>query len=160
MNIIHRILNVLTAKRHANEASRLKISNLSRQTELASHAEVAGSGAARNKGLLGRTSLPPGTGLWIVPCESVHTFFMKFPIDLVYIDRKKKVKKVRSNVPPWRLSACLSAHSIIELPAGTVHSTQTAPGDLLEFAPADPQGGLSGGPPGNPEAGPPEAPQR
>jgi uncharacterized protein len=139
MNIIHRILNVLTAKRHAKENSRLKISNLSRRTELASHAEVAGSGAARNKGLLGRTSLPPGTGLWIVPCESVHTFFMKFPIDLVYIDRKKRVKKVRSNVPPWRLSACLSAHSIIELPAGTVHGSQTAPGDMLEFTPTDPE---------------------
>lgn len=115
----------------------IMILNVTRQTELASCAEVADHGAARNKGLLGRTSLPPGEGLWIVPCESVHTFFMKFPIDLVYIDRNKKVKKVRSNVPPWRLSACLSAHSIIELPAGTILRTQTVSGDTLEFSPAD-----------------------
>ena len=118
--------------------SRLRIINLTRQTELATAADVAGHSAARNKGLLGRTGLPEGGGLWIVPCESVHTFFMKFPIDLVYIDRKKIVKKVRSNVGPWKLSACLFAHSIIELPAGTVDSTNTKPGDQLEFSTADP----------------------
>ncbi|MGA2220107.1 MAG: DUF192 domain-containing protein, partial [Terracidiphilus sp.] len=75
--------------------------------------EVADTGAKRSKGLLGRKGLAPGEGLWIVPCESVHTIGMQFPIDLVYIDRKKRVKKIRSAVPPWRLSACLSAHSII-----------------------------------------------
>lgn len=111
----------------------IRISNLTRQTELASIAEVADRGSARNKGLLGRTSLAPGSGLWIVPCESVHTFFMKFPIDLVYIDREKRVKKVRRNVGPWRLSACLSAHSIIELPIGVIESSQTMPGDQLEL---------------------------
>ena len=74
--------------------------------------------------------------MWIVPCEAVHTFGMQFPIDLVYLDRKHRVRKVRSSVPPWRLSACLVAHSIIELPAGTVLQTQTEPGDQLEFSPA------------------------
>lgn len=117
--------------------SRLRISNLTRQTQLAACAEVADHAAARNKGLLGRAGLPPGGGMWIVPCGSVHTFFMKFPIDLVYIDRNKKVKKVRSNVGAWRLSACLSAHSIVELPAGVVRDTQTARGDQLEFSPWD-----------------------
>jgi hypothetical protein len=121
---------------HSQDAARLKISNLTRQTELAAKAETAGTAKTRNKGLLGRAGLLPGEALWIAPCESVHTFFMKFPIDLVYIDRQKKVKKVRSNVGPWRLSACLSAHSIIELPAGVVQATRTAPGDQLEFSPA------------------------
>jgi hypothetical protein len=116
---------------------RTKIQNLTRQTVLASRAEVAGHGAARRKGLLGRSGLAAGEGLWIVPCESVHTFFMQFPIDLVYIDRGKKVKKVRSNVGPWKMSACLSAHSILELPAGTIRSTQTQAGDQLEFSPAE-----------------------
>lgn len=119
----------------------ITILNVTRQTKLASWAEVADHGAARNKGLLGRTSLPLGSGLWIVPCESVHTFFMKFPIDLVYIDRNKRVKKVRSNVGPWRLSACLSAHSIIELPAGVAQTTQTQRGDQLHFSPAAPPSG-------------------
>jgi hypothetical protein len=63
---------------------------------------------------------------------------MKFPIDLVYLDRHRKVKKVRSGVPPWRLSACLSAHSVVELAAGTIDSTRTRPGDWLEFSPALP----------------------
>lgn len=114
-------------------AALLKIENLTRQTELASCAEVADTAASRNKGLLGRSSLPSGGGLWIVPCASVHTFFMKFPIDLVYINRRKKVTKVRSRVGPWRLSVCFFAHSILELPAGTVDSTQTRRGDQLDF---------------------------
>lgn len=112
----------------------IKISNLTRQTVLAENAEIAKTSAARQKGLLGRTGLPEGGGLWIVPCESVHTFFMKFPIDLVYIDRKHIVKKVRRNVRPWRISACLTAHSIIELPVGAIHRSRTTPGDKLEFS--------------------------
>ena len=123
----------------ANPGLRLRISNLTRNTELASSVELADHGAARNKGLLGRTHLPPGAGLWIVPCESVHTFFMRFPLDLVYIDRNKRVKKVRSNIGPWRLSACFSAHSIIELPAGVVQRSETLPGDQLQISPAGPQ---------------------
>ena len=123
----------------ATATSRLKISNLTRQTILAENAEVARTSAARQKGLLGRTSLPEGGGLWIIPCESVHTFFMKFPIDLVYINRKNIVKKVRRNVGPWKLSACLSAHSIIELPVGAIDRSQTGPGDKIEFMPFETQ---------------------
>jgi len=116
--------------------SQLKVSNITRGTVLATRLEVADSGHTRNKGLLGRKGLDEGEGLWIVPCESVHTFFMQFPIDLVYLDRKNKVKKVRHSVAPWRLSACLSAHSILELPAGTIRSTLTQRGDTLELLPA------------------------
>lgn len=116
---------------------RLLVTNTLRSTVLATRLEVADNGPKRNKGLLGRDGLGPGEGLWIVPCESVHTFFMRFPIDLVYLDRKNTVKKVRSAVGAWRLSACLSAHSILELPAGTIRNTLTVPGDTLEFTPAD-----------------------
>ena len=115
---------------------RLQVSNLTRGTVLATSLEVADSGPKRNKGLLGRKHLAPGEGLWIVPCESVHTFFMQFAIDLVYLDRNHRIKKIRNSVPAWRLSACLSAHSILELPAGTIRDTQTQAGDTLEFAPA------------------------
>ncbi len=110
-----------------NRTSRLKILNLTRQAVLAHSVEVADRGSTRRKGLLGRDNLPAGEGLWIVPCESVHTFFMRFSIDLVYVDRTLKVRKVRSSVPPWRLSACLSAHSVIELAPGTIkkNSDQT-----------------------------------
>ncbi len=60
---------------------------------------------------------------------------MRFPIDLVYLDRKRRIKKVRSAVGPWRLSACLSAHSVLELPVGTISATQTERGDTVEFVP-------------------------
>jgi hypothetical protein len=116
--------------------SRLQVRNATRGTVLATALEVADSGPKRNKGLLGRKGLDAGGGLWIVPCESVHTFFMQFPIDLIYLDRRNQIRKVRENVRPWRLSACLSAHSILELPAGTIHGTRTEKGDMLEFSPA------------------------
>jgi len=114
--------------------ARLRVLNLTRNTVLASRMEVAESSAQRNKGLLGRESLTPGEGLWIRPCESVHTFWMQFPIDLVYLDRKNRVKKLVSAVPAWRLSACLTAHSVLELPSGTIRETQTEQGDTLEFS--------------------------
>jgi uncharacterized membrane protein (UPF0127 family) len=114
-------------------SSKLKIlvRNQNRNAILGHSIEVANTSAARRAGLLGRNRLEPGEGLWISPCESVHTFFMKFPIDLVYIDKSRRVRKVRHAVPPWRLSMCLSAHSILELPAGTAKQTGTAAGDLL-----------------------------
>jgi len=116
-------------------SSHLKIlvRNETRGTTLASTADVADTSAKRRTGLLKHAQLEPGDGLWIMPCESVHTFFMKFPIDLVYLDRKHKVRKVRHRVPAWRLSACLLAHSVLELPAGTIEETQTAVGDELQI---------------------------
>ena len=118
------------------ENERLQVVNLTRQTVLADRLEVADHGANRRKGLLGRNGLSPGEGLWIKPCEAVHTFCMRFAIDLVYVDRKHRIRKVRSNVRPWRMSACLTAHSVIELPSGTIQATQTQAGDRLEFSPA------------------------
>jgi hypothetical protein len=114
----------------------LQVLNLTRDTILATRLEAARTSATRRKGLLGRDSFLPGEGLWIAPCESVHTFFMRFAIDLVYLDRKQQVRKVRSEVGPWRMSACWSAHSVLELPAGTIVATRTERGDSLEFAPA------------------------
>ena len=94
---------------------------------------LADTSETRRTGLLKHTHLDRGTGLWIVPCESVHTFFMKFAIDLVYLDRQHKVRKVRHAVGPWRMSACLSAHSILELPPGTAQETRTEAGDQLQI---------------------------
>jgi uncharacterized membrane protein (UPF0127 family) len=137
MNPIHWITRTLTARSAPDaQETRLQVRNPARATVLATCLEVADCGPKRNKGLLGRDGLVPGGGLWIVPCESVHTFFMRFPIDLVYLDRRNRIKKVRSAVGPWRLSACLSAHSVLELPAGTIRNTQTQAGDSLEFSSA------------------------
>jgi uncharacterized protein len=113
---------------------RIQVQNTTRGTTLAECMEVADTSAKRNKGLLGRKTLNAGEGLWIIPCESVHTFFMQFSIDLVYLDRKKSIRKLRHGVPPWRISGCLTAHSVLELPAGTLQNTQTKMGDVLVFS--------------------------
>jgi uncharacterized membrane protein (UPF0127 family) len=107
------------------------VRNHTRNTVLGDAVELADTSETRRVGLLKHERLEPGSGLWIVPCESVHTFFMKFPIDLVYLDKQRKVRKVRHAVPAWRLSACLTAHSILELPAGTAEKSGTLPGDEL-----------------------------
>lgn len=112
-----------------------QVRNQTRDTVLATSLDLADSPQAREKGLLGRDGLAPGEGLWIVPCQAIHMFFMRFAIDLVYIDRKKRVRKVRSSVAPWRISACFSAHSVLELPSGTVRATQTQCGDVLQISP-------------------------
>lgn len=119
-------------RNHEREIS-LRVSNVTRDVELASRIEIANTSSKRRKGLLGRNALAAGEGLWIVPCESVHTFGMRFPIDLIYLDREKRVKKVRHSVPPQRLSACLSAHSVIELASGVARRTGTQPGDKLNL---------------------------
>ncbi len=116
--------------------SPLKVVNTTRGTVMATRLDVANSGKTRRKGLLGRDHLASGEGLWIIPCESVHTFFMRFPIDLVYLDRGNRVRKVRSGVGAWRISGCFAAHSVLELPAGTVRATATKRGDAIEMTPA------------------------
>jgi len=63
---------------------------------------------------------------------------MRFAIDLIYLDRDKVVLKIRHGVSPWRISACLSAHSVLELASGSVCRTGTSLGDILEFIPAEP----------------------
>jgi uncharacterized membrane protein (UPF0127 family) len=112
---------------------KIHVRNLTRDAVLADAASVADSSESRRTGLLKHTGLAPGDGLWIVPCESVHSFFMKFTIDVLYLDRQHKVKKIRPEMVPWRASACLTAHSVLELPAGTIARTGTVAGDQLEI---------------------------
>jgi uncharacterized protein len=109
------------------------VRNETRGSVIALVTDVADTSAKRRKGLLGRDCLPEGHALWIVPCESVHTFFMRFPIDVVYLDRRHKVRKACRSISPWRLSMCVLAHSVLELPAGVIDRTRTQPGDQLNF---------------------------
>lgn len=135
MNLWERLLAQLRRAHQTRPKTPYQVINRTRQTVLASRLTLANTAETRKKGLLGRNSLPPGEGLWIIPCQAIHMFFMRFPIDLVYIDSRKRVRKVRSAVAPWRLSGCLSAHSVLELPAGVVRDTQTQRGDTLEISP-------------------------
>src|ERR1700722_7916994 len=112
---------------------KLRVSNQTRNRMLADRADIADSSAKRRTGLLKHTSLEPGEGLWIAPCEGVHTFGMKFPIDVIFLSRKKQVLKTRPAMVKRRIAFSLRAHSVLELPAGTLAETDTAAGDTLEF---------------------------
>jgi uncharacterized membrane protein (UPF0127 family) len=100
---------------------------------LADRADIADTSATRRTGLLKHSTLEPGEGLWLAPCEAVHTFGMKFPIDVLFLNRKKKVLKIKHAMKRARMSASLLAHSVLELPSGTAAATQTVAGDVLEF---------------------------
>jgi uncharacterized membrane protein (UPF0127 family) len=103
---------------------------------LASRVATADDAASRSKGLLGRGSLAAEEGLWIVPCPMIHTFFMKFPIDVLFLDRGLVVRRVLEDLRPWRVSPWVfSAHSTLELKGGTLRGS-TSVGDRLEMRPA------------------------
>lgn len=99
---------------------------------------MADTPASRGKGLLGRDSLADGSGLWIVPCSSIHMFGMRFAIDVIYLDRSQRVVKMVRDLKPWRLSAAWGAHSVVELPAGALASVDVQPHDPLEVREQEP----------------------
>ena len=94
---------------------------------------IADTSRARRTGLLNHTGLRRGEGLWIVPCEGVHTFGMKFAIDLVFLDKRKTVVKLRRNVAKRRIAFSLRAHSVLELPVGAIDASGASLGDQLEL---------------------------
>jgi uncharacterized protein len=123
-------------KNRRSEPHTVLVRNQTRNSVLTEFAEVADTSATRRKGLLGRSGLAAGEGIWIIPCSAVHSLGMKFTIDVVYLNRALKVRKVRPGMAPWQMSMCLFAHSVLELPSGTIDRTQTRTGDQLEFLPS------------------------
>jgi uncharacterized protein len=106
--------------------------NQTKNKHLATELAVATNFMARTKGLLGKRGLPVGQGLWIHACPSIHTFFMKFPIDAVFVDEKLIVRSVHFNVRPWRIAiGAMGSSSVFELPAGTMTPQLVEPGDQL-----------------------------
>ncbi len=115
---------------------RLKVNNVTRDRLLADRAELAESFADRFVGLMGRKSLAFGEGLHIVPCNSIHTFFMRIPIDVAFLDRDGVIVKQFVALPPWRAtSVYFQAKSVLELPAGALQASGTREGDRLVFEP-------------------------
>jgi len=92
---------------------------------------VADSHFSRMRGLLGRGELPPDEGLLLTPCASIHTWFMRFPIDVVFLQADLTVLKVKEHVRPWRLVGSSGARSVLELPAGASAEHGLRPGDRL-----------------------------
>ncbi len=88
---------------------------------------------SRSRGLLGRTSMEKDEGLWIVPCPMIHTFFMRFPIDVLFLNRDNSVVRVIEDLKPWRLSPWVfRASSVLEL-AGGILKGSVKVGDAIEI---------------------------
>jgi len=110
--------------------------NLTRQTFLATQLRVADTHWRRLVGLLGtsKQEFQSGAGLWIVPCHGVHTLAMRYPIDVLYLDRDNRVLRMEQGVRPWRVTPVLvECATVIELPAHTAWSTGTKEGDQMEI---------------------------
>jgi uncharacterized membrane protein (UPF0127 family) len=100
--------------------------------EVASEVEVASGFFSRMAGLLGRPSMAKGSALWIKRCDSVHTWFMRFSIDAVFVDERLVATRVYRNLRPWRVTLPqLARRSVFELPAGTLAERPVARGDQL-----------------------------
>jgi uncharacterized protein len=110
--------------------------NQTRQVYVATDLAIAVTHWSRLRGLLGLSAddFGNGRGLWIRPCKGVHTLAMRFPIDVVYLNRAGTVVHVEHNLQPWRFSPVrMQAVSILELPSHTVARTGTALGDNIEI---------------------------
>jgi hypothetical protein len=114
----------------------VRIVNLTRGEVLAEKAAVAETPGSRRRGLLRTDSLPDGAGLLIVPCRNVHTFGMRYPIDVIFVDESWTVRHIVHGMKPGRLSQpVLTARAALELPAGKAAETGTAKGDSLDAFP-------------------------
>jgi hypothetical protein len=107
--------------------------NLDRGVNLAQRVRVAATSRERRKGLLGISEMDRDGGLWIHPCEAIHTFGMKMPIDVIFLDRSYRIRKIRREIGANRISFCISAASVLELAPGTITATGTQLNDRLEF---------------------------
>jgi uncharacterized membrane protein (UPF0127 family) len=123
----------LRSSSSSSTTTKLRVANLTRGTLLADRADIADTGAKARTGLLKHSGLARGEGLWIAPCEAVHTFGMRFPIDVLFVNRKKVVVKIRPNLMRGRIAISFRAYSVLELPAGRLLETGTQRGDQLEF---------------------------
>jgi uncharacterized protein len=94
---------------------------------------VAATPFTRMRGLLGRSSLPSGQGILLRPASSVHTFFMRFPIDVVFLDGELRVVEIAADLRPWRAAGKRGARAVLELPAGECARRGLAVGDQIRF---------------------------
>lgn len=112
----------------------LRVTNETRGTVLVTAGHVADNPVKRMVGLLRHAGLDAGDGLLIAPCNSIHSFFMKFRFDAVFLDKRGKVVHLIADMAPWRVSkVAFSAHSVLELSSGVIAQTATQLGDQLRI---------------------------
>ena len=110
----------------------MTIRNTTRGTSLAEKARVAQSFAARGRGLMFTDPLSPGEGLVIAPCNSIHMFFMRYPLDVVFLDAHNRVLFLYKSIKPWRVGRIVKgAKAAVELPEHTIALSGTQVGDIL-----------------------------
>lgn len=110
----------------------LHLINETRGTSLGEKIDLADSFFSRFNGLMWRKSLPEGSGLWIIPCDSVHMFWMFISLDILFLDRDQRIVHSIENLKPWRISPLIKkAYSVIELPVGSIQKTQSQVGDVI-----------------------------
>jgi hypothetical protein len=104
---------------------------------VAERVELATTRRARRVGLLGRARLDSGAALVLAPCPAIHTAFMRFPIDVAFVDRRGRAVRVVHALRPWRMAVAPRAYAAIELPAGTLRRHEVGVGDRLELVSLD-----------------------
>ena len=108
------------------------------RSAVALEVDVAATRATRRRGLLGRDRLGANEGLLLTPCKAVHTVGMRFPIDVIFIDRDGRAVRIVPALAPWRIAMSARAKAVIELAAGTAAASDIRIGDMLYLAPAPP----------------------
>ncbi len=112
----------------------MKIQNTSKASVIAQQADRADTFLSRLIGLLGRTDLKPDQGLVINRANSIHMFFMKFPIDAIFVNRENRVVGLVENIKPFQLSPVFwRAHFVIEVGVGVIETSKTTLGDLIRL---------------------------
>lgn len=112
----------------------MKLYNSTQNNEIADSTKVADNFILRSVGLLSKKSFSQGEALVIKPCCSVHTFFMRFAIDVLFVNKKNEVIALYKNVQPWRvLPIHPTSFYVVELPAGTVSNKNISKGDLIQI---------------------------
>jgi len=116
-----------------NTAGMVRVYNTTRNSCLGEQVGMADSSLRRLVGLLGKRSLAPGRGLFIVPSQAIHTVGMAFPIDVVFVDKRYSVLGIREAVRPFRVTRVFwKALGVLELPVGTIRDSRTEVGDQLK----------------------------
>ena len=112
----------------------MRIENRTRKTLLGSRVELAATWWARLRGYIGRHRPKTGDGLLLVPCDGIHTFWMSFPIDVLFLDEKGQVLASAGSLRPWRWGLRVrGARYVLEVPAGTIEASGTQVGDELAW---------------------------